>query len=107
MRVRRALIHDHHKRIATDVMEKKIKEIIDLYEAIVEDPEKEDRLSAYHCIYCHYVTNKNSHPHGVTTRQCGLCEVDLLSPTSNIDSLCTECAISSDMCAKCGGNVQR
>lgn len=80
-----------------------IKDLRKLLNEIDTDPKKEKREKEHFCRVCYYKNVVSMQ--AFTDTQCGKCEKDITFSNSNVDLLCKDCAVETNSCAHCGGEI--
>ncbi len=70
-----------------------------------EDPQSAERTEQQICIACFYLRSGGLVLNAFHTTKCGLCDAEMVSPNSDIHSLCINCARKSSLCRKCTGDI--
>lgn len=91
------------KEFRTRLNQIKIEDARKFIEKIDNDPDKDERLSLQICKVCYYT--KRISLQAFTNTSCGCCNVDMIFPNSDIDSLCERCARINNACKHCGGEM--
>ena len=73
---------------------------------MAEDPRKAERLAKGECVVCFYPQAKRIGGAMMTSAQCGICQKMIHSASTNIDTVCPECARAHDLCRHCGADVR-
>lgn len=69
-----------------------------------EDVDRKKRLAAGECVMCHYDRSRIGCA-VCTSVQCAFCDEVLYSGSSNIDLMCTACAVKAGLCKHCGADI--
>lgn len=79
------------------------KDIIRAYESISIDTNRELRLEKCLCKRCFVSTFLGGA--AMTTTYCGICGKELLNGSTNVDTLCIECAKEHKLCIHCSADL--
>lgn len=81
----------------------RIQDMRDLLSKIDNDPKGERRIKEQTCRYCFYHSTLSMS--AFTNCECGRCGVEMTFPSSSVDVLCESCAIITNSCKHCGGQI--
>lgn len=78
----------------------------DMSDAMINDPDKIDRLRKHECIACYYTSKIGGRIGGAacTSKPCMSCGKNEMYGSTNTDELCLECAQKHSLCKHCGGD---
>lgn len=105
MRAHRRQIDSATIADANDSGKEYVEATIALARAFLADADKSTRRRAGLCKLCYYQSARMG---GcvLTYAQCGLCDEQLSSGTTNIDVLCQSCAVENGLCKHCGADLE-
>lgn len=94
-------------RTATENAQKAIQDAIEYANALTTDPDAAHRKSECLCQVCYYRSKRYSRVAGAacTSRACMCCHAVMHFPSTATDVLCGTCARETDLCRRCGADM--
>lgn len=81
-----------------------MRDILEEYKCVIDDPERTDRLEDQQCQVCYYGSRIGGA--AITTTECGICGVEMTFGNTNVDILCERCAREKNVCKHCGADME-
>jgi hypothetical protein len=88
----------------TTAKRKGLDEYLALADRITQDADRDVRVHQCLCLSCFYFKNRTISGQAFTYRPCGLCDLELISGSTNSDTLCIACAQKHKLCSHCGAD---
>lgn len=82
-----------------------IESVLKKAEQLQTDPNKEERLGVSLCKCCFYVHTSRMGGASITTKPCGICEREMMFPSTATDKICPTCAHENGLCKRCGADI--
>lgn len=73
--------------------------------AIREDHRRDVRIERHACVACFYTPGLAGA--AITIAPCRLCGEDITNSSTKTDAVCLSCAQAHQLCARCGGDINR
>lgn len=70
-----------------------------------QDLEKDERLNRCLCKTCYYINTDRWAGQAFTHSICEFCRTEMVFPTTDTDSYCSECAKRNELCKHCGATL--
>jgi hypothetical protein len=70
------------------------------------DPDKAERLNVTLCRSCYYIRTGRIGGASMTTKPCGICDDEMLFPSTATDKMCQSCAAKNLLCKRCGADIE-
>jgi hypothetical protein len=70
------------------------------------DADRPAREAKGECLYCYYFHTQRIGGAAMCSRECGLCDSNVTSGSTNCDVLCKECAKERGLCKHCGADLK-
>lgn len=69
------------------------------------DLDKKERLNKGECAACYYLGNQRIGGSSVTHKDCGICDFDMVFPSTSTNVICKPCGKENGLCVHCGGDI--
>ena len=81
-----------------------MRDILNGYKRIVEDPDYHDRIINQECQVCYYGSRVGGS--SMTITECGICNKEMTFGNTDVDVLCIDCAMNKRVCKHCGADME-
>lgn len=84
----------------------RVQDMVASARGMLEDGERAERLRKQKCVACYYWNKNRIGGAAITTRPCGICEVEMTFGNTCTDVLCEKCARKHRVCLQCGADME-
>jgi hypothetical protein len=105
MKQRKQLIAKHTIEGQNTRAKECIDSVLKKAEKINSDEDKKERLDQCLCKACFYILNMRMGGATMTSRPCGVCDLEMNFSSTATDAICPSCANENNLCKRCGANM--